>query len=191
MREIKRKEDLDKKRIRNQIIVGVILIATMLLSTLGFAFFSSPSQDNTQKIKYNNLDFTLNSNNLWDFAIQGVAFSTIYNPTQTDSLNFTINPSINDFYNKPLFFVSDNQEASNEIISNIGRFALRYQDVCLQGRDCIGNLVAKNCSENIIIIQASEKANVYKKDNCIFIEGNYNDQKLLSDKLIFRTIGIQ
>ncbi|MFA6023268.1 MAG: hypothetical protein WC781_04225 [Candidatus Pacearchaeota archaeon] len=192
MRQIKSQEEIDKKRKRNQIIIGVLLIITMLSSTLGFAFFSrSDNQDTSQKIKYNDFEFNKNSNGMWEVTIGEQTFTTTYNPQETEDLNvsFTLTPT--EFNNKPLYFVSDNPSAQNEITYNIGRYALRTQNVCLQGTACEENLIVKNCSNNIFVLKSSNQTKAYKQDNCVFIEGYYDEQQRMTDRVIFKFLGIQ
>ena len=73
MRKILTKEKKEKKESRNKLIIGLVLVAIMVISTAGFAFFSAP-QEKVSKINYNSIDFILGENNLWQFNIQNFEF---------------------------------------------------------------------------------------------------------------------
>lgn len=191
MRKIKSQEEMDKKRKRNQIIIGVLLILTMISSTIGFAFFSRDNTtSNINKIKYNDIDFELGNDNLWKFKIDNQEFKTVYTPNDVESIDINFSLSINDLYNKPLYFVTNNGEAVNEINQNIVRYTLRFQEVCLVGEKCDNDLVTKDCSNNIFILKSSNTTKTYKKENCIFIEGFYEDQIKITDRIIFKALGV-
>ena len=66
-------EDREKKKRRNQFIVGGVLAVLMIMSTVGFALFSGEEENTTSKITYNNLVFykTLNG---WQTTINGRNF---------------------------------------------------------------------------------------------------------------------
>lgn len=192
MRNIENKDKIAAKRKRNQIIVGVILILSMVSSVIGFAFLNNTALGGStqQKISYNGYDFIRQANGLWNVLITGQNFTTFYNPTEIQYINLSYNSQITDYYGKPLYFVSINQDAENEIIQNLGRYAQRYQDACLQGENCSTGFVAKNCTDNMIIFRFSDNTNTYKTGNCIFVEGSYDYQLKTADKIIFKTIGV-
>ncbi len=199
MRKIETAEEVDKRKKRNQLIVGGILILIMMVSTAGFAFFSNPNTNNPQdseKITYNGLEFKKNQKGLWEFNIQGQVFSTIYNPEDIKDIELNFTSSINNFYNKPLYYVISNPEAAGEIERNIGIYAERSQEICLQDaawQNCSSELVIKNCTNNIFAFREElvNQTNIYKTDNCIFIEAQYEDQTKASDKVIFKLLGIE
>ena len=203
MRKIETEEEREKRKKRNQLIVGGILILIMVVSTAGFAFFSNPDANatgsqNTEKITYNGIEFKRNQNNgLWEFNIQGQIYSTVYNPEDTANINTDFSAVINDFYNKPLYYVLSNTEAAGEIERNIARYAERSQEICLQEiswQNCSADLVIKNCTNNIFVfheINELNKTNIYKRENCIFIETEYGEQTKAGDKVIFKILGIE
>ena len=63
MRKILTKEEVEKKQRKNKLIVGLVLISTMLLSTIGYAILSNEGANTIQgKIKYKGIEFIKNSN---------------------------------------------------------------------------------------------------------------------------------
>ena len=194
MRNIESVEEIERKGKRNKVILGVTIIGLMVLSTLGFAVLQGfgTVEDNSGEINYNGLKFIRNQNGYWEANTQqGVKLTTFYNPEETNEANLSIQAGINDFYNKPLFFVSDNYEAMNELVRNIGVLSNRFQEVCLKGEKCEFDYIEKTCDDNIIIIREMNETKTYKEGNCIFIESPRNQHLLISDKLIFRVYGIQ
>ncbi|MEM3113444.1 MAG: hypothetical protein QXI33_03415 [Candidatus Pacearchaeota archaeon] len=193
MRNIESAEKIEARKRRNKIILGITIISLMVISTVGFAVFQGfgPIQGDTKKISYNGLEFILNQNGYWESTVQGITLNTINNPEDTKEIELNIQVRVNDFYNKPLYFVSENYEAMNELIRNIGPLSSRFQEACLKGERCEFDYVEKSCEDNIIIIRVKNETNTYKQDNCIFIEAPMSQHILISDKFIFRVYGIQ
>jgi len=81
MRKIVSKEDEDKKRRRNQFVVGGILVLIMVLSTLGFALQGNSGSGNVEKVIYNNFEF-VNQNGFWFLASGDTYFVFRNNPRQ-------------------------------------------------------------------------------------------------------------
>ena len=192
MRKLESAEIIERKNKRNKVILGIVIIGLMVISTLGFAVLQGfgVTQDNSGKLDYNGLEFVQDQNGYWQTNTQGVNLITAYNPEETSGINLTIETNINDFNNKPLFFVSDNYEAMNELVRNIGILSSRFQEVCLKGEKCEFDYVEKTCDDNIIIIREMNETKTYKEENCIFIESPRSQQLLISDKLIFKIYGI-
>jgi len=195
MRKIISQAEFERKQRKKRFAIGIILIFVMVSSVLGFAFLNQGHgnnfKKNSSKLEYNNFIFLRDLNGRWQTEIDGQTFSTVYNPKETENINMKILWSIEDFYGEPLYFVADNKEAINELMYNIGRFAQRSQEVCLDKTECEDDFVVKNCSDNIVVYRESKATNIYKQENCIFIEAPYDDQVIASDRLIFEVLGIQ
>lgn len=193
MRKIETKEKIERRSLITKLIVGVILIGLLVISTAGYAFFNQDGSS-SQRVKYNGLNFNLMENGYWEFNIQDQVFDVSYNPLETESINADFDLSLNEIYNKPLFFVSVNPSASQEVIQNLGRYVLRYQEVCFEGIPCEDNtLPVKDCSENIIIFKESnlENTSITRDNNCVVIDASYNDQIIAADRLVFKVLEIQ
>ncbi|MFA5992172.1 MAG: hypothetical protein WC796_00520 [Candidatus Pacearchaeota archaeon] len=197
IRQIKTREEVAAKSKRNQIIVGVILVVVMILSTVGFSFLSKNetnggSSGSTSEVDYKNVKFLKNSQGLWVSNIDGQEITTYFNPLETENLSITFSTSLGDFYNKPLFFASQANEGNYEILKNLYPFIERSQNVCLAGENCSSpDLVVKNCSSNLIVFRETNNTNIYKSNNCIFIETPYAEQKRAADGVIFKIFGVQ
>ena len=195
MRKILTKEEKEKKESRNKLIIGLVLVAIMVISTAGFAFFSAP-QEKVSKINYNSIDFILGENNLWQFNIQNFEFLTSFNPKDTENISVPVFKTINNFYGKPLFFLGQGI-AREEITRNLAIFVLRIQDACIENYEsmCEENAPIKNCSiDNVMIIKEPENKEdikITQEENCIFIEASYDEQARVADALIFKILGIK
>ena len=189
MKRIVSKSEMKRRNTRNQTIMGIVLIFLMASSIVGFAFFSNNDETN-RKIKYNEQEFHLN-NGLWYTSINRNVFITSHNPYETEDLIANVDFNLEQIYGKPLYYVGENDRAIGELLHNIGRYAERYQEVCLEGRECLGNFVVKDCSSNIIILEESNYIDIYEEDNCLFISAPYEKQVLASNRIIFKVLEIQ
>lgn len=191
MREIATKEKREKKETRSKTIIGLVLVALMVLSTAGFAFFSG-SKDETKKVEENGIKFTLNENNLWSFKIQDFEFLTQYTLKETENISVPVLASVNSYSGKPLFFSGETSSiVKQEIIRNLQNFVPRAQDACINEDECEGDLPIKNCSEsNVIIINESEKIGITEEDNCVFIYAPDDEQARTADAFLFKILGI-
>lgn len=190
MRQIISKTEQGKKRKRNQIIVGIILVGVMLLSTLGYAFNDNSSK-NSKKIVYNGFKFE-NQQGLWVLNKDGIDFGFQYNPNEVERVNGAIN-LLNNYAGKPLYISSSNRDAEFEIYQNLDRIILRKQYACLNNSKCGDeNLPIKTCADNFIIIEESENnsSSIIQEQNCVFIKGSKEELVKITDEFLFKIIGV-
>ncbi|MFA7708367.1 MAG: hypothetical protein WCX73_05440 [Candidatus Pacearchaeota archaeon] len=195
MRKLITREEKDKKTKRNQLIAGGFLILLMIFSSLGYAFSSKGEESITNKVNYNEIEFTLDNSGYWNSVIQGKEFITKHNPEEIKDILFLTNLKISSYVDKPLYFVGDLGEGSSEISRNLAeRFVLRIQQACLSEKDCISNFPIKNCSsDNIIIfkeISNNGTESIYQEENCVYIYAGYENQTRYADKLLFSLLNI-
>lgn len=188
MRKIITIKERERKETRSKLVVGLVLVAIMILSSVGYAFYNT-GREEIKKLNYGGIKFTLKEDNLWHFNIQGQEFSTLYNPEQIENISSFILLNIQAYAQKSLYFSYDSErQGINEINRNIGRFATRTQYVCLD--NCTENWPIKDCSENIIIIKESGENLIKQENKCIYILGKESDLLRVSDAFIFRILGI-
>ncbi|MEK6859325.1 MAG: hypothetical protein AABX54_00780 [Nanoarchaeota archaeon] len=185
--------ELERKSRRNQWIVGGVLMLIMLFSTLGYAL-NYETKTTTEVVDYKGIKF-IKSDSYWNFNSQGQSLITRYNPEETKNISLIgININLNDYKNKPLYFVGNFQETNNELGRNINTFVLRMQDACLEGENCTSDFPVKSCSEdNVIVIKEPYekiKESVYKNEKCIFITANLENQTRFADAVLFKILGI-
>ena len=193
MRKIISKEKAEKKRRRNQLLVGTILILVMVFSLLGYSL-NSNGQSGTVTVDYNGFRFTQDSStNLWDMNKGNLNFSFEYNPYEIYKTNSTLN-SIDSYSGKPLYISSDSSDAETEIYRNLfylNPIAERVQDACVAGEPCSGNFPVKTCSDNFIIIRENSSTGITQQNNCVFINGPAENLSRMSDSFLLKIIGIQ
>lgn len=191
MRRIVSRYTEGRKRRRNQITIGIILIFVMVISVLGFALqgFGSGNTDtedsSVNNIEYNGFEF-VNQNGLW--VLGNFIFRNV--PQQVEDIGF-VSSTINDYQGKPLYISSESDEAELEIYINIGNIALRIQKACIEEEECSGDFPVKTCTDNFIIIRESNISNIMQQDNCVFIEGDSEDLTKLTDQFLFKILGIR
>ncbi|MDO8528645.1 MAG: hypothetical protein Q7S06_02010 [Nanoarchaeota archaeon] len=190
MRKIVSRETEAKKRKRNQLIIGGILVGIMILSTVGYAV-NRESPSGAKKITYKGIEF-VQQNGYWFATIGGVQFAFKYNPQETEEINGFATIRINDYSGKPLYISSDNLDAENELYQNLDSIILRRQSACLQGQTCSNkDYPVKTCDDNFIIIKEAGNTSISQEKNCVFIEGKKEDSVKLIDKFLYKTLGIQ
>ncbi len=191
MRKIVSKEQGEKKRKRNQLIVGGILVLIMILSTVGYAFTQNEKSTGAgKKITYKGIDF-VQQNDYWFATIGGAQFAFKYNPQETEEINGIMTIGINSYSGKPLYISSDNFDAEAELYRNLDSIILRRQYACLEGETCNKEYPVKNCTDNLIIIKKAEQNSISQQENCVFIEGIKNETVKLVDKFLYKALGIQ
>ena len=191
MRELLTKEKQAKKDRRNQFIIGIVLIGLMILSTAGFSLMGK-SDEKSEKVIYNNIEFE-QKGDYWRFELEGYEFITKYNPEQVKDISVLSTMMLEDYIDRPLYFVGNVDENFNEIVRNLNRFVLRTQPACLT-EDCEEDFPVKECSkDNLIIVQESLNNSVetmYQDENCIFITASFANQTRYVDAILFDILGI-
>lgn len=191
MRRIISKHEAKRKRRRNQIILGTILIFVMVGSVLGFALQgfnlggTNTENDGSSNIEYNGFEF-VSQNGLW--VLGNFIFRNV--PQQVEDIGFVSN-NINNYQGRPLYIYSESEEAELEIHINIGNSVTRIQKACIEEKECSGDFPIKTCEDNFIIIKENNISNIMQQDNCVFIEGPLRDLTKLTDQFLFKILDIR
>lgn len=193
MRQILTQKEIESKKRKNQIVIGIILAVLMILSTAGFAFLNtgfSAQSGETSKENYNGYEFVLESNGLWSADVQGNKFFFRYIPKELEGINVPY-VSLGNYAGKILYFDSDDSRVEREIASVLQYYAQRIQYACLEGGECKNEeLPIKNCDENIIIIEESNFTEITTNSNCVFIRGKSSDKVKAADAFLYKLLGI-
>ncbi len=188
MRKIVPKGKEEKKRKRNQLIIGGILVAIMILSTVGYAV--NREDTSTKKLTYKGIEFIL-QNDYWLATIREIQFSFKYNPKETEEISAYTTLGIDNYAGQPLYVSSDNFNAEIELYRNLDPLVLRRQYACLQGETCKNDYPVKNCDNNFIIIKEKNSTQIRQDGNCVFIEGKKEDAIKLADRFLYKILGVQ
>ena len=195
MQKIISRQEKAKKTRKNQFIIGILLIALMVFSTLGFAFSGKTDDSNSEEVDYQEIKFTKQDTGYWSFNIEGYDFTTKYNPKEVEDIPFFSYSTLQDYAGKPLYFVGNYPEPALEIGRNLNAFVSRTNNACLEGEECSGDYPIKNCTDNILIIreidyESDSKESVYQEENCLIITASLQNQSIYADAALFKILGI-
>lgn len=184
MRKIVSKEVSAKKRRRNQVVVGLVLVMLMLLSTLGYAF---QSFDGNRTITYNGREF-VEQGGTWfvQFGIFQFAFS--YNPKQVSPSTANLS-TLEIYYNEPVYIYSESLEARNEVEFNLNQVASIIEYACVEEENCEWGYVI-DCTDTSVIIRLSETSSIRQEEKCLIIESPQQSLVRNVDSALFKIIGI-
>ena len=179
MRPIEVEGIREKKRKRNNLILGIFLVIILLGSTLGYAvslWTDSPGQLTNDDIYFDG--------SRWIVSKNGQMFAFSHSPEETVNVSYSVQKTLVDFTGKPVFIASESDLIVGEISQVFYPYAQRVQRACYE--TCSLDLPEKDCTENLIVWKISENNIVYQQDNCIFIEGN----TLAVDAFLYRILGV-
>jgi len=179
LKKIITKEEQAKKRKRRNLFIGIILVLIMVVSTAGYAFSGGTGNDENSQVEYNGVEFIKSANGYWVFQSSGREFATRYNPLELNETKASTGLHISNYQGKPLYIAGGSGESLIELRNNLWEIPERMQSACLT-ENCTGDFPVKNCSEDKIIAfkepSSSEKARVYKDEECVFIVANSTEQ---------------
>jgi len=181
MRKIETAEELDRKKKRNARVGSIIMLLILVVSSLGYAFMSSDSDTGSQKKGSNGV---YASGDRWALDISGGSLFFSNPPENVSDIVVDTNLTLEDYYQKPLYIVSEDGLFGNEISFNLGRYASRIQNACYG--NCTYDYPEKDCNENLIVHTESSGNRVYQMQNCIFVDG---DLKVL-DAFLYKLFGV-
>jgi len=195
MRRIEIKSEIEKKEKSKRMVIGIILVAVMIIGTLGYGFLSRQETggSNSKKESYKGVEFIMTDSGFWYAAISGYGFYFQHLPKETENISVPF-ARLEEYYYKPLFFVFNDGDmaAKGEIYRGLKDFTSSYpQDACLEGATCESNeLPEENCSSNVIIFNVKNETNVFREENCVFIESQAEDMVRAADAFLYRLLGI-
>ncbi|MCK4649927.1 hypothetical protein KAT36_01715 [Candidatus Pacearchaeota archaeon] len=193
MRRIKSVVDKESVQRRNSMIMGVVMVGILVFASLGYSLMSADGEDENV-VRELGFDF-VRDGGLWKVEIAGGIFGFQYLPSEVDDIDVNLTKELGEYSGEVLYFVNPN-EGVGEVLNNLGRYILRYQESCLQqdsgesrvggrGSDDLGNLTSKgseyvcegdlpvkDCSSNLIIFESGNETRVYGDGGCVHIVGD-------------------
>ena len=185
MRKIKTKVDLEKKKKKNQLILGIIMVFLLTASTLGYSLMSKDDENDSSKVTERGLDF-YRTNGRWQLNIEGQTFHFQNLPSEIQNIEIEGIYSLSSLAGQPIYFNEAN-EGISEVLINLDRYLERYQETCIEGQNCTKDLPTKNCTSNILISIPGNSTRVYREENCIYLSGDYVKA---ADAFLYKTFGI-
>lgn len=195
IRKISSKEELEKKRVRNNKILVIVMGLILLLSSAGY-FVSDFSTSRPNTLEYNGIEFKQTDYGTWKFTAYDKEFETIFNPLQTENISISIQKGLQDYNSKVLYYsgqpIEDlSQIATTEIVKNLANFITRVNPACLN-ENCSLTYPIKTCSDNILVFTraANNRSTITSRDNCIFINYTQGQEEIVADAFLFKVLGI-
>lgn len=189
MKKLISKSEYEKRRKRNSMIIGIILIIVMFGSVFGI-IVGSFGQDSAKKnkVEYGGYKF-FNENGLWKVSVGEINFILQYFPTETKNITASLK-NVNNYYNKPLYVYSEDSNSEIEIYRNLQQIAARIQPACFSKEKCEGDFPIKTCSDNFIIIENGTEE-ITQIENCVYIKGEKSELLKLTDSFLYNILGIK
>ena len=180
LKKILSRDEVERKKKRSQIVVGVVLTFLLVVSTLGYSLMSN-DEENGDSVNEFGIDF-VRDGGLWKVVFDGGIFGFQYLPSEVDDVFVSGFYDAEEYVNDVLYFVDVNEGAS-EILNNLGGYVLRYQSACLrqaeegggkreEGGECEGDLPIKDCDSNLIIFESGDETMVWRNESCVYIVGD-------------------
>jgi hypothetical protein len=137
-------DELRKQRtVRN---FSIFLLVILVLSSVGYAFISSPS-DSTATTSTTTTGVR-QLGDRWVFGPPGGEIALSYGPEDTRNISVNVAMSLEDYVGEPLFLDIPNSAVLNEIGGVLQTYPSRIQEACYGS--CERDLPEKDCSNNLI-----------------------------------------
>ncbi len=183
IRKLETKEEIERKRKRNTLILSIIMIGILMFSTAGYFSLRENDEGNANGGVQNIGDYWI-----FTYGDQNIRLSS--SPESAENVSILMFKTLESYYGKTVYVSSESETQLYEISSTLGRYTERMQAACY-GK-CDRNLPEKNCSDILIVIRAlneTEKegeGKIYEEQNCVFIEGKMN----AIDAFLYKIFGI-
>ena len=185
MRKIQTQANIDKKKRKDQIVIGVVMISLLVISTLGYSLVGRNNEEDSSVQDFG-IEFFY-ENGFWKTVFDDNIFVFKNLPSEVSDIDVNISVSLGQYSGQVLYFVNPNAGAS-EILNNIGGYIVRYQEACINDDDgCNDDFPMKNCDSNLIIFENGNSSKVYQNDSCVFIVG---DPLRATDAFLYKVLQI-
>jgi hypothetical protein len=203
LKRIETKTEKEKRQKIRNLIIGIIIVALMILSTLGYVIVERNTTE-SNKIEYNGFEFTSTQNG-WQTEAQGEQIVTAYLPEETLDVNSNVSGTLSlyNFQGKTIYItISDEQESygSYDLINDLNNMAKRIQFACSPENENSSfckdkNLPIKSCDDvdqdsGVIEIKTNSTTSYLFKDGCLTIQGEGSGLIKASDNFIFKLFDI-
>jgi hypothetical protein len=193
-KKLETKEQIEKKKKRNNYLLASILILVTFGSVFGVVvnFISSSNKTSNEKITYGGLEFQ-NAGSYYTLTLGDKVFYFSSSPNDFSKVDYTMNITKNlaSLLGKPLYLESENYNIEQELYQNLQNYTLRIQPACTDAKTCFDNTYPiKDCTNNFIVVKQAENNKVYENDSCIYIEGKQEDLMKLTDITLLKLMGI-
>jgi len=196
VRKIMTKGQIEKRDRKKKIIISAVLVAIMLFSSAGYAFFSNDNTTTkTEKITYSGTEFIKTEYGTWQFIKNSYQFETKFNPKDTENISSQISKTLDNYNQKPLYFGINSRidiasSGSNEILRNIYSLIERNDLSCLD-ENCKEDKPIKDCYvDNVIIFKESNESIIKTEEGCMVLYSPIYEQERTADAFLFKILEI-
>jgi hypothetical protein len=168
----------------------------MLFSTIGFAFNFSTTGNVIEDLEYNGVGFLRDpSTGYWTFDYEGNQYFSVYSPPELEEITFVNSKKINNYRNKPVYFVGEAGDAFAEIYRVLTNYVSRVGGACLD-EDCEEDYPIKDCNtDNVIVIEevldVEGDEGVLVEGNCIYIKAKPENLVRYADAYMYDLLGLR
>ena len=186
LRKIRTPEDVEKSRKKKQMLVGIVLVLLMVVSTAGFSLMSGDDEGEESVVEELGMKFYWQGG-IWKTQIGEQVYAFQFLPSEVDNVSVNGSFNLGEYSGEPLYFVGS-AEGVSEVLSNIGRYALRYQGACLNESVCEDNYPVKSCGDNLIVFEEGNETMVYRNESCVYLVG---DSVKSADAFLYKVLKIK
>jgi len=164
------------------------MIAILVVSTAGYSLYTA-SDNNAGSVEEQGHTFVL-ANRGFITVVEGVEYGFRFLPSSVADVPVSGFFDISEYNSAStvLYFTAPSGESTNEILSNLARFTLRYQGACLNGTNsCTGDYPTKTCQDTIFIEEPGNMTAVKRLGNCIYLQG---DTVKAADAFLYKLLKI-
>lgn len=182
MRRLASIADVERTRRRNNIILGVTMIVLMLGSSLGYSLMSADGgSDNS--VSEMGFDF-VRDGGMWKMIVDGEIFGFRYLPSEVSDVEVNLSVDLGMYSGQPLYFVNPG-EGLNDILANLDRYILRYQEACFR-QDSVESVVDGGWSDDLVnLTDSNENVSLEVNESEVVCEGDLPMKDCSSNLIVF------
>ncbi len=150
-----------KKYEKRKIWISLITSLLMIISVVAFSLNLRNTEEESKNLKFK-------------IGISILEVKVVYLENETTEVEKNYHPNLEDFINKKFYFFVDARlrDKAIRLLSFLNYFTI-LNEACFQNFECNNEqLPIKNCDDNFILFEHSEKEEIRKEEKCIFLKGN-------------------
>ncbi|MBI3334749.1 hypothetical protein HYZ97_04655 [Candidatus Pacearchaeota archaeon] len=146
--------------------LGIFLLLIMVISSVGYAFISSP--DSEEEIDTLSEEGVQEINGRWVAVWNGQELVFSSSPESVKEVPVSMNLTIEEYYQQTAYY-AQNPGLHAELVQSLGLYSA-LQPACLGA--CIEDFPEKNCTDLVISWNRTGDNQVSQENKCIFIQGD-------------------
>jgi flagellar basal body-associated protein FliL len=182
MSQIRSLKDATTREAKRKRISGIVIIALLLLSTIGFALsmVNFGGQTTTPQAEQG---FSTNGQ-YWIYTAASRQYYFTHHVDEVNISSYNLTKNLADYAGQQVYLDAEIPGSVQEIYTNLGSYTSRLNEACY-GK-CNMDLPEKDCTEKLIVVRESPIPSITEQDSCVFING---DMKTV-DAFLYKVLGI-